>query len=57
MYTNKVFGTAKCVLFIEVSSFQNVELYCALILLCAYSSPWNMYIHVYLLRVSRLERF
>ena len=24
MYTNRVFGTAKCVLFIEVSSFQGV---------------------------------
>ena len=24
MYTDKVFGTAKCILFIEVSSFQGV---------------------------------
>ena len=24
MYTNRVFGTAKCVLFVEVSSFQGV---------------------------------
>ena len=24
MYTNRVFGTAKCVLFIKVSSFQDV---------------------------------
>ena len=24
MYTNRVFGTAKCVLFIEVSSFQGI---------------------------------
>ena len=24
MYTNRVFGTAKCVLFIEVSLFQDV---------------------------------
>ena len=27
MYTNRVFGTAKCVLFIEVSPFQGVLTY------------------------------
>ena len=26
MYTNRVFGTAKCVLFIEVSLFQGVSI-------------------------------
>ena len=26
MYTNRVFGTAKCVLFIEVSSFQGIPI-------------------------------
>ena len=32
MYTNRVFGTAKCVLFIEVSLFQGVlnEFHCSI---------------------------
>ena len=28
MYTNRMFGTAKCVLFIEVSSFQGERFHC-----------------------------
>ena len=43
MYTNRVFGTVKCVLFIEVSSFRGVRL-------PLYNACTNviLYIHVYI---------
>ena len=45
MYTNRVFGTAKCVLFIEVSSFQGVlneRFHCIIIVLTISSTLRNL---------------
>ena len=40
MYTNRVFGAGKCVLFIEVSSFQDVgKMIFSLVIFCNHRPP------------------
>ena len=50
MYTNKVFGTTKCVMFIEVSSFQGVLIY--ILYYCIYVLGNVCWVHVEFIAVQ-----